>query len=88
MKKPILEGINVLECAFAAAAPITTTQLAMHGATVIKVETHKRLDMLRVVPPFRGGKADINSFLNEWCHNHKDDEKNKKNITERNDIRF
>ena len=59
-KKKILDGIKVLECAFAAAAPITTTQLAMHGATVIKVETHKRLDMLRVVPPFRGGKADIN----------------------------
>lgn len=58
--KQIFEGIRVLECAFAAAAPITTTQLAMHGATVIKVETHKRLDMLRVVPPFRGGKADIN----------------------------
>ena len=59
-KKSILEGIKVLECAFAAAAPITTTQLTVHGATVIKVETHKRLDMLRVVPPYRGGKADIN----------------------------
>ena len=53
MNKQILECIKVLECAFAAAAPITTTQLAMHGATVIKVETHKRLDMLRVVPPFQ-----------------------------------
>jgi len=58
--KRILEGVKVLECAFAAAAPITTTQLAMHGATVVKLETHKRLDMLRVVPPFRGGKPDIN----------------------------
>jgi len=58
--KHILEGIKVLEFAFAAAAPITTTQLAMHGATVIKVETHKRLDIMRVIPPFRGGKPDIN----------------------------
>ena len=49
-----LDGVKVADFAWAVAGPLVTKMLAVHGATVVKVETNHRLDGTRVGPPFRG----------------------------------
>ncbi len=49
-----LAGIKVADFGWAVAGPLATKMLAVHGATVVKVETNNRLDGTRVGPPFRG----------------------------------
>ena len=49
-----LEGIKVADFTQAAAGPVTTKMLANYGATVVKVETHTRLDNSRTASPFKG----------------------------------
>lgn len=53
MAKQIFEGLKVLEFAWAAVGPQVGRELAEHGAAVVKVESHKRLDILRTAPPFK-----------------------------------
>lgn len=53
MAKQIFEGLKVIEFAWAGVGPQISRELAEHGATVIKVESHKRLDIMRTAPPFR-----------------------------------
>ena len=54
-----LDGVKVADFAWAVAGPLVTKILAVHGATVVKVETNHRLDGTRVGPPF-GGKPSRN----------------------------
>ncbi|TMC51219.1 MAG: CoA transferase [Chloroflexi bacterium] len=49
-----LEGLRVADFSWAIAGPVASKYLALHGATVIKIETHKRLDGPRMAPPFAG----------------------------------
>ena len=49
-----LAGLKVLDFSWAVAGPMTTRVLAVHGATVVKVESNLRLDGTRVGPPFKG----------------------------------
>ncbi len=44
-----MTGIRVLDFSWFGAAPIGTKCLADHGAEVIRVESHERLDSLRVL---------------------------------------
>lgn len=53
MAKQIFEGLKVIEFAWAAVGPQVCRELAEHGATVIKVESHRRLDLMRTGPPFK-----------------------------------
>jgi benzylsuccinate CoA-transferase BbsF subunit len=53
MAKQILEGLKVVEFAWAAVAPQVGREFAEHGATVVKVESHGRLDLMRTAPPFK-----------------------------------
>jgi len=53
MAKQILEGLKVVEFAWAAVGPQVSRELAEHGATVVKVESHRRLDLIRTGPPFK-----------------------------------
>ena len=46
---PVFAGLNVLEIGSGAAGPIATRYLAEHGARVIRVESGKRPDFLRVL---------------------------------------
>jgi benzylsuccinate CoA-transferase BbsF subunit len=53
MAKQIFDGLKVIEFAWAAVGPQVCRELAEHGATVIKVESHRRLDLMRTGPPFK-----------------------------------
>jgi|TARA_B110000444_G_scaffold218447_1_gene218004 crotonobetainyl-CoA:carnitine CoA-transferase CaiB-like acyl-CoA transferase len=53
-----LEGVKVLDFMWALAGPAATRTLADFGATVIKIESETRPDVLRGVGPFRGEEGD------------------------------
>jgi crotonobetainyl-CoA:carnitine CoA-transferase CaiB-like acyl-CoA transferase len=67
--KEVFEGIKVAEFAWAAVGPCSSRYFADHGATVIKIESHKRLDTLRVTSPFGGGKPDEDRSVYFGRHN-------------------
>ena len=50
--KKVFEGIKVAEFAWVVVGPASSRYLAEHGATVVKIESHKRLDTNRVNSPF------------------------------------
>ena len=53
------EGVKVADFAWVGVGPITTKYLADHGATVIRVESHVRPDVLRLAPPWRDGEPGL-----------------------------
>ncbi len=55
-----LAGLKVADFTWLLAGPIVSKYLAMFGATVVKVESHKRLDGIRMSGPFVG-KPGINT---------------------------
>jgi crotonobetainyl-CoA:carnitine CoA-transferase CaiB-like acyl-CoA transferase len=54
-------GLNVLDLSWVGVGPMTAGYLASYGATVIKIESSKRPDVLRLNPPFRDGVPEINN---------------------------
>lgn len=52
MGKKVFEGINVADFSWAGVGPLSAKYFAEHGATVVKIESHKRLDILRTTTPF------------------------------------
>ncbi len=58
-KKKALEGVKVADFTWSIVGPLATMVLAQYGATVIRVETHNRLDFVRVSGPFKDGIAGI-----------------------------
>lgn len=54
-------GLKVLDLSWVGVGPMTAGYLAAYGATVVKVESSKRPDVLRRNPPFRDGKPGINN---------------------------
>ena len=53
-----LEGLKVLDLAWVIAGPLVGRTLADFGATVIRVESSKRVDTARVLGPFPNGDYD------------------------------
>lgn len=53
-----LAGVKIADFSWVGAGPRATKDLADHGATVVKVESRKRLDLGRMSPPFKDGKRD------------------------------
>jgi benzylsuccinate CoA-transferase BbsF subunit len=53
-----LEGVKVADFSWVGAGPRATKDLADNGATVIKIESRRRLDLGRLSPPFKDGKPD------------------------------
>ena len=51
-----LDGVKILDFAWVMAGPWSTRVLADYGATVIKVESRVRLDLVRILGPFYGDK--------------------------------
>lgn len=59
MKNDVFHGIKVVSFGWAVTGALTMKYLVNYGATVIKVESEKRPDVLRVSPPFKDGKAGL-----------------------------
>ena len=55
-----LDDVKVLDFCWVAAGPMTTKYLAEYGATVVRVESAKRPESLRLGAPFREGSTGIN----------------------------
>ena len=56
---PALEGLKVLDFTWIYAGPAATRYLADYGATVIRIESVKKIDATRTVAPFKDGHAGI-----------------------------
>ncbi|MDE2363613.1 MAG: CoA transferase [Hyphomicrobiales bacterium] len=56
----VFDGLKVVDFTWAAAGPIITKQLADNGATVIKVESRRHPDSIRLGGPFIADKPGIN----------------------------
>jgi len=54
-----LADLKVLDFSWAGVGPITAKYLADHGATVVRVESHARYDVVRLGPPWHDGKPGI-----------------------------
>ena len=55
-----LDNLRVLDFCWVAAGPMTTGYLAEYGATVVRVESKLRPDVLRSSPPFGGKGKSLN----------------------------
>ena len=56
----LLEGLKILDFFWVVIGPMTTGYLAEHGATVVRVESQGRPEVLRTAPPFGGGVRGLN----------------------------
>ena len=54
-----LEGLKVLDFSWVLAGPMATKLLADHGATVVRIETETRPDVIRAAGPFLDGLGGI-----------------------------
>ncbi len=54
-----LEGLKVLDLTWVYAGPAVTRYLADYGATVVRVETQRKIDALRTSQPFKDGAPGI-----------------------------
>ena len=59
MAKQIFEGLKVVDFSWAAAGPQVSRELAEHGATVIRVESHNKPCPLRTFAPHKDAKPGI-----------------------------
>ncbi|MDP7068763.1 MAG: CoA transferase, partial [Acidimicrobiales bacterium] len=53
-------GLKIADFSWIGVGPITAKCFADHGATVVRVETERRLDTLRAQAPFKDGEFGIN----------------------------
>jgi benzylsuccinate CoA-transferase BbsF subunit len=60
MSEHIFSGLKVADFTWAAAGPIMTKQLSDNGATVIKIESRRHPDSVRLGGPFKDGKPGLN----------------------------
>ncbi len=60
MAKQIFEGIKVCDLAWVGAGTLPPRELALHGARVVRVESHERPDTLRLTGPFKDREPGIN----------------------------
>jgi benzylsuccinate CoA-transferase BbsF subunit len=56
----VFDGLKVWDASWVGVGPLTARYLADHGATVVRSESSKNLDVLRGGPPFRDGVRGIN----------------------------
>jgi len=59
MTKQVFQGLKVADFSWVAVGPAVARELALHGATVIRVECHRYPDTLRTAGPFKDGITGI-----------------------------
>jgi benzylsuccinate CoA-transferase BbsF subunit len=59
LRSSTLKGIKILEFSWVIAGPLVGKYFADNGATVVRLESSKRLDMLRTSEPFKDGVPGI-----------------------------
>ncbi len=59
-KKEVFEGLKVIDLGIAIAAPVIAWYLAAHGATVVRIETNTRPDVIRIQAPYKDKKPGVN----------------------------
>jgi crotonobetainyl-CoA:carnitine CoA-transferase CaiB-like acyl-CoA transferase len=59
--QPDLSDVTVLDFCWIGAGSLVTQMLALHGAKIIKIESHRRPDNLRLSPPSRPGATGVDS---------------------------
>jgi benzylsuccinate CoA-transferase BbsF subunit len=69
MGEKVFQGIKVAEFAWVVVGPSTSRYLAEHGATVVKIESHKRLDTIRATSPFANNTPTPDSSMFFGRHN-------------------
>jgi crotonobetainyl-CoA:carnitine CoA-transferase CaiB-like acyl-CoA transferase len=67
--KKLFEGLKVAEFAWVVVGPATSRYLGDHGATIVKIESHKRLDTNRVNSPFVNNEPTPDSSMFFGRHN-------------------
>ena len=67
--KQVFDGICVADFSWVGVGPQAARELAEHGATVIRIESHKRLDQLRLLPPFKDREPGIDRTAFGACFN-------------------
>lgn len=65
----VFKGIKVAEFAWVIVGPATSHYLVEHGATVVKIESHKRLDTMRSTSPFANNVPTLDSSMAFGRHN-------------------
>ena len=60
MSRKALKAVRIADFSWVIAGPAITTLLGSYGATVIRIETSYKPELLRTAPPFRDGKPGIN----------------------------
>lgn len=73
MPEKALEGVKVADFTWVGVGPVTTKYLADHGATVVRVESTTRTDILRRLPPYKDEEPGVdrsgffaNFNTNKW----------------------
>ena len=69
MTKQIFEGIKIADFAWVGVGPQVGRELGQHGATVVRVESHKRPDTLRTASPFLNNTPGIDRSAFGACYN-------------------
>ncbi|MFO1427314.1 MAG: CoA transferase [Steroidobacteraceae bacterium] len=65
-------GLKVMDLAWVVAGPLIGRTLAEYGATVVRVESSRRVETARLMGPFPGGRSDVQqSALYENCNANK-----------------
>ncbi len=57
----VFDGLKVWDMSWVGVGPLTGRYLADHGATVVRLDSSSRPDVLRLTPPFRDGVPGINN---------------------------
>lgn len=60
MTTDVFDGLKVWDMSWVGVGPLTARYLADYGATVVRLDTSSRPDVLRVTPPFRDGQPGLN----------------------------